>query len=177
MNFIPKDYVSVATRVDQFHTDHEKDISIDTVFTLQGDVACFKAIVKTKKGTFSGSSFGKLGREKAFEKLETVAVGRALAFAGYETRDGIASKEEMEVFESNEKDRNNAPQSHETHQEVVWPTDWIDKPKIASLIEKLKSGELVASSGDEAVKIARQYFKVSKDNAEIIKQEFSKHIV
>ncbi len=71
----------------------------------------------------------------------------------------------------------NAPQSHETHQEVVWPTDWIDKAKIASLIEKLKTGELVASSGDEAVKIARQYFKVSKDNAEIIKQEFSKHIV
>ena len=118
MNFLPKDYVSVATRVDQFHTDHEKDISIDTNFTLQGDVACFKAIVKTKKGTFSGSSFGKLGREKAFEKLETVAVGRALAFAGYETRDGIASKEEMEVFESNENDRNYAPPAFQNTSKV-----------------------------------------------------------
>lgn len=110
---LPKDYVSVATRVDQFHTDHEQGISIDTAFTLQWEVACFKATVTTKKGTFTWSSFGKLWREKAFEKLETVAVGRALAFAGYETRDGIASKEEMEVF-----DTNNPPTSDEAPKEA-----------------------------------------------------------
>lgn len=113
MNFLPKDYVSVATRVDQFHAEHEKDISIDTTFTLDWELACFKATVTTKKGTFTGSSFGRLGKEKAFEKLETVAVGRALAFAGYETRDGIASKEEMEVF-----DTNNQPTSDEAPKEA-----------------------------------------------------------
>lgn len=62
-------------------------------------------------------------------------------------------------------------------QATAWPTEWIDKAKIATLIEKLKSGELVASSGDEALKIARQYYRVSKENAEIIKTEFSKHII
>lgn len=72
---------------------------------------------------------------------------------------------------------NNAPRSSENSHQASEPTEWIDKAKIASLIEKLKTGELIASSGDEAVKIARQYFKVSKENAEIIKQEFSKHII
>ena len=101
MNFIPKDYVSVATRVEQYHADHKTDMSIDTVFTLQWEVACFRAVIKTSKGTFTGSSFGRLGKEKAFEKLETVAVGRALAFAGYEVKEGIASKEEMDEFNDN----------------------------------------------------------------------------
>lgn len=57
------------------------------------------------------------------------------------------------------------------------PDTWIDKTKISSLIAKIKSGELVASSGDEAVKLARRDFKVSKENAEVIKSEFSKNII
>ena len=124
---LPKDYVSVATRVDQFHTDHEQGISIDTVFTLQWEVACFKATVTTKKWTFTWSSFGKLWREKAFEKLETVAVGRALAFAGYETRDGIASKEEMEVFDSNNATTSNDTPTQAQNTRPDFKTDVIDR--------------------------------------------------
>lgn len=37
--------------------------------------------------------------EKNFEKLETVAVGRALALLGYATNGEVASSEEMEEFE------------------------------------------------------------------------------
>lgn len=70
----------------------------------------------------------------------------------------------------------NAPQSHETPKEVVWPTEWIDKAKIASLIEKLKTGELVAGSQQSAVALARKYYKVSKENADIIAQEYSKQV-
>jgi hypothetical protein len=37
--------------------------------------------------------------EKSFEKLETIAVGRALAFAGYLADGEIASMEEMAKYE------------------------------------------------------------------------------
>lgn len=105
MWFLPKDYVSVATRVDKYHTEHQEGMSIETNFELNGDVAIFKATVKTKKWTFTWSSFWKLWKEKAFEKLETVAVWRALAFAGYETISWIASREEMENFEEVQKEK------------------------------------------------------------------------
>jgi len=97
--FLPKDYVWVHTRVEKFHADHDKDISIDTEFRLESGVAIFKATVKTKKWTFTWSSFWKTDKEKAFEKLETVAVGRALAFAWYEVKGWIASSEEIEEWD------------------------------------------------------------------------------
>lgn len=71
----------------------------------------------------------------------------------------------------------NASQSYESQEQVVWPTDWIDKAKIVKFIEKLKTGELVAGSQQAAVALARQYYKVSKENADLIMQEFSKHIL
>ena len=42
----------------------------------------------------------KLGNQKAVEKCETVAVGRALAFAGYLATGEIATAEEMADFET-----------------------------------------------------------------------------
>jgi len=47
----------------------------------------------------SARSDEKRAGEKAFEKLETVAVGRALALLGYSMSGEIASTEEMEAFE------------------------------------------------------------------------------
>jgi hypothetical protein len=46
----------------------------------------------------TGHSYGKTTDEKAFEKLETVAVGRALALLGYLNNGDIATSEEMEEF-------------------------------------------------------------------------------
>lgn len=43
-------------------------------------------------------ALGDIGDEKSFEKLETIAVGRALARLGYATDGEIASSEEMEEF-------------------------------------------------------------------------------
>ena len=103
MWFLPKDYVGVHTRVESFHKEHKEWMSINTEFKLQDNVAIFKATVTTKKWTFTWSSFWEVWKEKAFEKLETVAVGRALAFAWYEVKSWIASRDEMEVFESNKK--------------------------------------------------------------------------
>lgn len=94
--------MSVSTRIEQFHEKYP-DGSIVTKFSLDGDLVIFSAKISDgEKREFTGHSFGKLGKEKAFEKLETVAVGRALAFMGFETQSGIASREEMEIFTENE---------------------------------------------------------------------------
>jgi len=106
-----KDYAQVAERLRAIHGDH-KDFDILTDFKLNeaGNVT-FKAtlIIRDKKGaegpvTFNGHSLGKNGQVKAFEKLETIAVGRALAFAGYHADGEIASADEMKEY-SNEVDQ------------------------------------------------------------------------
>lgn len=46
-----------------------------------------------------------LKKSKAFEKLETISVGRALALLGYLNNGEVASTEEMEEFNSYKQDR------------------------------------------------------------------------
>ena len=105
MWFLPKNYVWVNTRIEQFHEKYKK-WSIETLFEINGNIVIFTAKVSLweENRVFTGHSFGTIGKEKAFEKLETVAVGRALAFAWFETKEGIASREEMEVFDDNKNE-------------------------------------------------------------------------
>lgn len=102
-----KAYVQVDTRVTYFNDTFENG-KIETEATFQGeDTVYFKATItpdaKFPDRKFTGHSFGKIGAEKALEKLETVAVGRALAFMGIGIVDGIASAEEMDKFYQSEK--------------------------------------------------------------------------
>lgn len=93
-----KNYVQVAERLRAIHEDHKGKFDIVTSYSVteNGNVVFTGTVTIRDVGTFSGHSFGKLGGTKAFEKLETVAVGRALAFAGYHGDGDIASVEEME---------------------------------------------------------------------------------
>ena len=97
------DYAKVVTRVLEMHAD-SGECSVETSCEfIQGVGVMFRAAVTTKKGTFTGHSFGKIGnKQKQFEKQETIAVGRALAFAGYLASGEIASYEEMSDFHSPE---------------------------------------------------------------------------
>jgi hypothetical protein len=89
-------YAKVAARSAEFHRDNEQ-CSIETTCEFKEGFALFTAKVTTKKGTFTGHSMDKVsGRQKQFEKQETIAVGRALAFAGYLASGDIACAEEME---------------------------------------------------------------------------------
>lgn len=103
MSFLPKDYVKVVTRLQEYHAEHTDKMDIDTTFNIQWDFVSFKAVVITKKWRFTGSSFWRTNKDKSFEKLETVAVGRALAFAWYSATDDIASKEEMDKYNEDTK--------------------------------------------------------------------------
>jgi hypothetical protein len=49
-------------------------------------------------GEGTGHSMGKIKDDKNFEKLETIAIGRALAILGYMASGDVASSEEMEEF-------------------------------------------------------------------------------
>lgn len=76
---------------------------IETSSKRDGDTITFKTfILADKSDEFSkeatGHSYGTIGDEKAFEKLETISVGRALALLGYASSGEIASGEEMEEF-------------------------------------------------------------------------------
>ncbi len=94
-------YAKVTDRVAELHKD-SKTASIQTEYKFDGDYCIFTAKViphaEKPERFFTGTSLGKMGAEKALEKLETLAVGRALAFAGYLSGGEIASAEEMEKY-------------------------------------------------------------------------------
>lgn len=98
------DYATVPTRLKAFRQSNPRS-SVDThpTFTESGEIV-FKATITVDKAdensaTATGHSFGKNTGDKSFEKLETVAVGRALSLLGYLNNGEIASTEEMEEFE------------------------------------------------------------------------------
>ena len=80
-------------------TKAEKEPAIETSYQFDNGYLITTATVHAKGGTFTGHSFGKVDKVKAFEKLEIVA-GRALAFAGFLADGEIASYEEMEDYET-----------------------------------------------------------------------------
>ena len=90
-------YAKVSSRLAAFHEDHTQ-CQIKTECQFKDGYAIFSATVTTKKGAFTGHSMAKVTGKKAFEKQETIAVGRALAFAGYLSSGDIASQEEMADF-------------------------------------------------------------------------------
>jgi hypothetical protein len=113
-------YAKVAERLKLFREDNPKgkqesafepDVDGSMVFTVwlwkdKTDlIDLMKAGVTDKDVLHSsadanGNAKGQLGgKEKDFEKLESVALGRALAMLGYLASGEIASSEEMEQFE------------------------------------------------------------------------------
>lgn len=97
------DYAKVAERLKAFREACPNGL-IKTVPHIQedGQILFEATILKDKanpqSGEATGHSLGKNTGSKAFEKLETIAVGRALALLGYLASGEIASSEEMEDF-------------------------------------------------------------------------------
>ena len=107
MNTIPlqgKQYAPVKERVKAFHEDNANGAIVTNWFTAfdEEKILCFKATVipnvENEDRFFTGHAMGGLKQVKSFEKLESIAVGRALANAGYLSDGEIASADEMESF-------------------------------------------------------------------------------
>lgn len=122
------DYAKVSARVAEFHKANKQN-TILTSYEFKEGFVIFKATVTSYKEDFAheytGHSFGKIGALKAFEKLETIAVGRALAFAGFLSDGEIASNEEMVKYEE--------------QQSSIDPTDAIKAIKEAKSLEELQT--------------------------------------
>lgn len=116
MDLKGKAYATVPTRIKEFREACPQGL-IDTVPTIMADGRImFKTrILKDKANVNSGESTGhSIGRvtnakgeddPKAFEKLETISVGRALALLGYMASGDVASSEEMEDFLSEKESK------------------------------------------------------------------------
>jgi ribosomal protein L37AE/L43A len=95
VNIHGKSYNTVAERIISAGKDL---LSVETQVLFQ-DPVVIKATITTPKGSFSGISAANpsktMEKESPYEVAETSAVGRALAFAGYETTNGISSAEEV----------------------------------------------------------------------------------
>jgi dihydroneopterin aldolase len=99
------DYAKVSDRLKAFRADNPRALIETTPLPQEGGMMMFKArIIKDKADENSAESTGHALQTKTgtkdFEKLETVAVGRALALLGYAVDGEIASSDEMEEFEN-----------------------------------------------------------------------------
>jgi len=96
------DYAQVSERIKAFREDCPNGL-IKTNYEIQDTTIIFTAIVvkdkaKKESAEATGHSYGSVKGVKQFEKLETIAVGRALALLGYLGSGEIASSEEMQEF-------------------------------------------------------------------------------
>lgn len=106
IKFGDKDYALVPARLKKFREANPR-ASVDTEPTYNADGSItFKAtIVQDRSNEYSATATGnaryaeaELKKPKAFEKLETISVGRALANIGYLNDGQIATTEEMDEF-------------------------------------------------------------------------------
>lgn len=119
------DYAKVAERLKKFREDWPNSKTETDHKTLENGVTIFKAWIwkdKTEymeviksgvsmrdaRGTADadGDASGVVGKkEKDFEKLQSIAIGRALAMLGYMASGEIASFEEMELYYKEKRER------------------------------------------------------------------------
>lgn len=96
-----KDYAQVKDRLQAFKKDFPK-WKVHTEYNFKDGFVIFKATLfpqfDKQEDMWTWHAFGKLDKQKAFEKLETIAVGRALWLAWYWSDWDIASFDEMKEF-------------------------------------------------------------------------------
>lgn len=94
-----KQYIMVKDRLKYFREHFENHAIITDVKSSEGGALFTATIInKEDKVVSVAHSYGSLKGQKALEKLETVAVGRALAFYGIGIDDSVASADEMNDF-------------------------------------------------------------------------------
>lgn len=102
-----KAYATVPARIKEFREANPNGLIETKPEILENEIMFTARILKDKSnpasGEATGHAIGKKQGDKAFEKLETIAVGRALALLGYMASGEIASSEEMEEFNEYKK--------------------------------------------------------------------------
>lgn len=103
-----KDYATVPARLKEFREANPR-AAIETKPTFQdnGAVIFTATIIQDRADEHSATATGnarytenEISKPKAFEKLETISIGRALAVLGYLNNGEVATSEEMNEFEN-----------------------------------------------------------------------------
>ncbi len=111
INFKGNEYATVPQRLKAFReTNPRASVETKPTITDAGQLIFEARIISDQKDDSSpratGHSYGKASEgDKAFEKLETVAVGRALSLLGYLNNGQVASTEEMVEYEEYIEDK------------------------------------------------------------------------
>lgn len=160
INLKGNEYATVPQRLKQFREDNPRSV-VETKPDIQenGTIIFSAHILKDKAdentAEATGHSYGQNGESKAFEKLETVAVGRALALLGYLNNGQIATSEEMVEFEEYKLERleeaiGNASERKEFVEIMNGLTPELKKfatPLINKRIEELKDNGNTSTGG------------------------------
>ena len=96
-------YARVPKRLKAFREENPRSSIKTTPKMLEDGNILFEAYILRDKSNAdsadaTGHAIGPSKGDKAFEKLETIAVGRALALLGYLASGEVASMEEMEEY-------------------------------------------------------------------------------
>ncbi len=129
MRFNPDEYVTVNERVEKFHAKYPNgklltaivEHNAETGFVLIRAEAYREAADEMPAATGHAYEYKSSGGPQAssyIEVCETSAIGRALAFLGFEVKRGIASREEME-----KSARKQAPPAPQTAPPKVAPAE------------------------------------------------------
>lgn len=106
------EYAKVPDRIKLFRSECPNGLIVTTPMLQDDGTIMFSARVlkdkaKPESAEATGHALGNKKDVKAFEKLETVAVGRALAMLGYLASGEVASDEEMNEFIQYRQDKVN----------------------------------------------------------------------
>jgi len=143
VNLQGKDYQKVAYRVTEFRRlcPISAGWGLVTSFEMHGEAVEWRAAIEDPNGktVATGHSRGKVGRDKAFEKLESVAVGRALAAAGL-TGEEYATADEMLVWQEGRDEelspaRKSTPAEWSVSMAAFFRDHDIDPAKVLSKLE------------------------------------------
>jgi hypothetical protein len=120
------DYVTVHERIEKFYEKYPGGRIVTELMSVTGDppMVCFKACgyraADSAEPDATGHAIDKLSvADSTFEKTETAAVGRMLANMGFEVKQGVASREEVERATRNAQPASRQPEYSETN----WRSD------------------------------------------------------
>ena len=155
INLKGKKYAQVSERLKAVHIENKK-VEIKTFLNWIGEKGSvsIEAVVETDKGVYTAHSFWLGTKEKAIEKLETVAVWRALAFAWYLADGEIASYEEV-------KDYLEEKEKKETGKKEEKNTDVENKNLVWEFTKVLKEAE--PKSKEELNEIVKSFYQENRN--------------
>lgn len=196
MQLSGNDYAKVAERLKLFREDFQKsktetdhtyleDGSVEFKAWLWKDKAEYMDLIKSgvtdrdvlrSTADADGDAKGQPTDKKAFEKLQTIAVGRALANLGYLGSGDIASFEEMEEFNKFKEQQQQDEINHAVEQIMAAKSNEELNKVIQSISAVLKFQAVIDAGKAKRSELAEAIAKANEKPAEPVKPRGGKQV-